>query len=427
MTLTPWGNTSELRSRKLRPGSGIPREQVVQNQRERLFGATVATVAEKGYEGTTIADLVNASGVSRSDFYEHFAGKKECFLAMLEAMVEPALGTINRVHARGGEQRTKEVFELVTALVASQPAAARVCFVELYAAGPEAEAVVDQAFDVFEMMALQGARETSRRKGVPAGMITAIVGGLRKIVHTRLYRGEDQALLAMTEQLWEWANTYESPPEPLRSPHRPPDEARHFGGYTPVERIIGAVAEVIAEKGYQAMSSGDVAERASISLSTFYAHFADKEDAVVAARERSEAQLMASLGPAVRRAPDWKLGVRVGFEALLAYFAAEPAFARLTMVSVYAAGPRALVQRDRMIGSLVERLAGAAYAEFPEAPAIAAEAIGEGIYALISDQVRRDGPGNLADLAALATYLTLTPFIGAEQATVIANGDGRRG
>src|ERR1700742_623000 len=91
MTKTPWGDAATLRDRKLRPGRGMPREEAERNQRERLFAAMVATVAEKGYEATTVADLVNLSGVSRSAFYRHFDDKQACFLAAVEAMVEPTL------------------------------------------------------------------------------------------------------------------------------------------------------------------------------------------------------------------------------------------------------------------------------------------------------------------------------------------------
>src|ERR1700710_3048415 len=94
MTKTPWGDAATLRERKLRPGRGTPRLEAERNQRERLFAAMVATVAEKGYEATTVADLVELSGVSRSAFYKHFEDKQACFLAAIEAMVGPALATL---------------------------------------------------------------------------------------------------------------------------------------------------------------------------------------------------------------------------------------------------------------------------------------------------------------------------------------------
>ncbi len=91
MVRTPWGDAASLRERQLRPGRGTPRPEAERNQRERLFAAIVATVAEKGYEATTVADLVKLSGVSRSAFYRHFEDKQACFLAAVEAVVEPML------------------------------------------------------------------------------------------------------------------------------------------------------------------------------------------------------------------------------------------------------------------------------------------------------------------------------------------------
>ena len=81
-------------------GAGTPREEAEKNQRERLFAAMVATVASKGYEATTVADLVNLSGVSRSAFYRHFADKEECFLTAADALIEPTLGAIRTGRGR---------------------------------------------------------------------------------------------------------------------------------------------------------------------------------------------------------------------------------------------------------------------------------------------------------------------------------------
>src|SRR5215218_5357838 len=91
MAKTPWGDATQLREKRLRPGRGTPRDEAQRNQRERLFAAMVATVGEKGYEATTVADLVELSGVSRSAFYRHFDDKQACFLAAVKAMVEPTL------------------------------------------------------------------------------------------------------------------------------------------------------------------------------------------------------------------------------------------------------------------------------------------------------------------------------------------------
>src|SRR4249919_2799781 len=90
MVATPWGDSGALREKRLRPGPGTPRDEVLANQRQRLFGAMVASVAERGYIATTVNDLVEISGVSSRTFYDLYPDKKACFLATLEAIIEAA-------------------------------------------------------------------------------------------------------------------------------------------------------------------------------------------------------------------------------------------------------------------------------------------------------------------------------------------------
>lgn len=51
--------------------------------RSRLLSAFEASIAEDGYAKTTIADIVRRARTSRRTFYEHFASKEECFMALL--------------------------------------------------------------------------------------------------------------------------------------------------------------------------------------------------------------------------------------------------------------------------------------------------------------------------------------------------------
>ncbi len=58
---------------RLPPGRhGLPRDFVAQNQRDRLAAGTIAAVAERGYNETTIGDIAAAAGVSRRTFYVYF-------------------------------------------------------------------------------------------------------------------------------------------------------------------------------------------------------------------------------------------------------------------------------------------------------------------------------------------------------------------
>jgi AcrR family transcriptional regulator len=57
--------------------------------RQRLLSAFEASIAEDGYQKTTVADIVRRARTSRRTFYEHFDGREACFLALLaEAYAE---------------------------------------------------------------------------------------------------------------------------------------------------------------------------------------------------------------------------------------------------------------------------------------------------------------------------------------------------
>src|ERR1700712_3232206 len=47
-----------------------------------LMSGLAAAVAEKGYAASTIADIVTHARVSKRTFYEHFADKEECLMAI---------------------------------------------------------------------------------------------------------------------------------------------------------------------------------------------------------------------------------------------------------------------------------------------------------------------------------------------------------
>jgi AcrR family transcriptional regulator len=426
MVSTPWGPASELRKRKLHPGSGTPREEVIRNQRERLFAAAVAVVSEKGYEAATVADVIELCGVSRSDFYRHFANKSECLAAAAEALLQPTLEALREAGRRGPADPAQAAFEELIRLVTAQPAAARVCLVELHAAGDAGEAVADRYSEALAGMAEELCEPPAGRGPLDRQLLRALLGGLGKTIHTYLYREQVAQLAGLGPDLWRWMSSVEPPPRALEAPRRQrAGSAAPFEGYTPAERIARATAEVVAEKGYGAMSTDDIAARAAISLSTFYENFADKRDAVLAALEMSGAQIMALAMPAARRAGDWQQGVRALYEAICAYFVAEPEMAELALVGVYGAGSRALGRRDRVIDSLAQMLSPG-FEESPGAPSLSAEAAGATVYALLREQLRSKGPKSLPSVVPLATYITLVGFVGPERACAVANGDGRR-
>ena len=416
-----------MRARMLPPGRGTPREEAEKNQRERLFAAMVATVAKKGYEATTVADLVQLSGVSRSAFYKHFHDKQACFLAAIEALVEPALETVTAGLELPDKELAKQAFETLIKLIVAQPAAAKMCFVEVYAAGPEGVALVDRTLDAFEVLVKQLLDSIPGHEEMPSEIVRALIGGIQKVIHKRLYRGGEEELVELAPQLWDWIFCYSPPPGPLRAPRRRSLKTRPFeerqAASNPPERVLRALAAVVSEKGYPETTVAEIVDRAKTSQRTFYEHFANKEEAMVAALDSGSAQMLAAALPAFRRAPDWQHGVQATQEAMFSFGVGEPEYARLGAVEMYAAGKRALEQRE-VVTEGMEGLLAPGYELKPDIPPITAEAIGGALYALFYDHVKRKGAGRLAEMVPLAVYVTLAPFLGAEEAYGLATGEG---
>ncbi len=184
-------------------------------------------------------------------------------------------------------------------------------------------------------------------------------------------------------------------------------------------RLVYAIAQVVAEKGYGAATVADVVDRASVSRSTFYDQFPDKEACFLAAFDVGAEYVLGrmisareSLGPD----RDWRSDVRSDLETYLAVLASQPAFAFALHVEVLAAGPAALARRAQIQAlftartrNIHERARGLdpSLRELP--PELFAIHTG-GTDELIRECLRTRGPNGLADLCEPAVQATLAMF-----------------
>lgn len=105
-----------------------------------MLEAMAHAVAEKGYAATTVRDVIERAGVSRETYYEHFADKLDCFVAMLDHGTERMLATIDPGEDADREalDRFETVLKSYFAALAADPRFARAFLIEAFAAGPEA-------------------------------------------------------------------------------------------------------------------------------------------------------------------------------------------------------------------------------------------------------------------------------------------------
>src|ERR1700684_661610 len=66
------------------------------NARERLERAALALFAEHGYDATTVAEIADRAGLTKSTFFRHFADKREVLFGgpdMLTGLSSDAIRT----------------------------------------------------------------------------------------------------------------------------------------------------------------------------------------------------------------------------------------------------------------------------------------------------------------------------------------------
>jgi AcrR family transcriptional regulator len=178
------------------------------------------------------------------------------------------------------------------------------------------------------------------------------------------------------------------------------------------ERVLVAMADAVAAKGYANVAVADVIERAGVSRRSFYEHFSNKEEAFLAAYDAGVAGLLDAIAEAEAAAradgPGGLLAAaRAGTEVYLELLADNPAFARTFLVEVLGAGPDALARRDAVHERFAARLAEAhaaiaAHLGPPArlatpAPYIFRAAVGA-IHELVTQRLLADGPEALPAL-----------------------------
>jgi AcrR family transcriptional regulator len=184
---------------------GLPREFIVQNQRERIITALVDTVAERGYNATTVAHITKAASVSRRTFYEHFADKEACFLAAYE-MVAGHIRESMQVAAEAFEewpQQVRAALATMLRFLAGEPELARVCMIEPIAAGGEIAARHRESMQGFVEILKAGRPQHSGERPLPEATEATLVGGIISLIVREINAGRAEQLEELLPDLVE--------------------------------------------------------------------------------------------------------------------------------------------------------------------------------------------------------------------------------
>lgn len=172
--------------------------------RLRLIEALAATLADKPYADTTVADVVARAHVSKRTFYEQFESKEACLLALCETMSHQTLAVIaaGYDHEADWVQQLEQVTRSYLGSLQAQPALLRTLFIELYALGPaglQARRHLQRTFADFLRMQVDIARlrEPHKRPLEPT-LAMAVVGGITELILQAVEEGCADRLVELT-------------------------------------------------------------------------------------------------------------------------------------------------------------------------------------------------------------------------------------
>jgi AcrR family transcriptional regulator len=173
-------------------------------------------------------------------------------------------------------------------------------------------------------------------------------------------------------------------------------------------RLIRAMLDLVAERGYPATTVGDVVAAARCSRNAFYELFEDKEACYIAAADEAGAEMLEALVSGAQQADSWLDALRRGTHSYLRSWVDNPAYAAAYLIDLPTAGRRALEQRDRVYADFAAMFAGLAArarAEqplLPPLPPLAPRLLVMAITELIAQEVRE---GRVDDLMKLEDEL----------------------
>jgi AcrR family transcriptional regulator len=424
--------------KRLPPGPhSLARSEVVRHQRTRMHGAMIESVAELGYDATSVRRLIGLAGVSRRSFYEQFANKEQCFLATFDLIAGRGVQRMSSAYvaARGDlEDRLLASFREFADAASCERKATLLVVVEAQTAGSAGLARLHRTTAICERLLARGFTEAHRASPSPAPIVRAIAGGLHGAMSGCLRAGDAARTARIAEEMLRWTLVFQTPAaermseriaarvmagrrEGAPNGHRGPAPA----SADPRERLLQNALRLAVLDDYSQLTAPQIAEEANVSIEAFFELFADRDECFLAALDMLSEELLAIAadpGPVSR---DWPQAVRRVLGELMRRLAENPVYARTIAQEAFAAGPAAARRNLELAQGIATLLTeggpGSAHSRLSV----------DGLAGAIWHTVRSHVAGARIELLPVFSdylaYVALAPLIGADAAVEVLSED----
>lgn len=172
-----------LSSTSVKAAAAPDAEPPDQAPRDRLLQAALEGIGEIGWADLTIAEIVRRARVSKRTFYEHFATKEACLLALYEETSGKLLDDLDAAVERAprGEGRLELGAAFYLARLQEHPRVVRTLAIEILHLGSEGLAIRRRVMRRFAAFLRREINATGRRAPISPAVAMVIVGGINEL------------------------------------------------------------------------------------------------------------------------------------------------------------------------------------------------------------------------------------------------------
>jgi AcrR family transcriptional regulator len=193
-----------------------------------------------------------------------------------------------------------------------------------------------------------------------------------------------------------------------------PELSREFVASHKRRRMIEAMADLCAERGYEATKIADVVARAAVARKTLYDNFGGKEELFLAALETTATAMRTAVCEACDGAGGGGAArVEAGLGAMLSFVAGNPAEARMCLVEALSATPAAAARYEEGMRDFVALLRRAAPRAPRQAETIEESLVG-GVAWILQERLRQGRGAEVEELREELSQFLLSPYRGVE-------------
>jgi AcrR family transcriptional regulator len=399
---------------------GMAREEVARNQRARLYGGMIESIAEHGYRGTTVANVIALAGVSRRAFYELFSSKEDCFVATYDIVVARSRKRVLEAwgRERGWANRMHASCKVFLEDIACDPKGAHLVLIDSLGLGAKARERMHLAGACYERLTVAAFRACPASEQLPAIAGRATVGGVRHVVFNRLRERRWGELRTLADEVLDWIEAYRSPASTrLRvfslpgPPQIPVEPVGFLEGEDRRTRALGAIVHLTLDEGYATTTDPQLAQFACMSTEAFHKQFPGKEACFIAVLEEIAREATEAVEISVADAYSWPERAYLAVRAFIEHIVARPALLRVAFVDLFEVGPGVIDCMTRPVERLIALITEGA-PEPRRAPAVMHELLTGALWDIISAYAYSDRLRSLLRMIDVIAFLALAPYVG---------------